>query len=122
MWMFRKRKDEGAGRRNHERCKAKLPFRFRQGNHIIMGSTEELSLTSAYASTSDTQGPKGLLETANQITGEFSLILPTKEIRIPSVIARSDEFGMAFLLMSKAVEDADAELKEYLETQLGQIW
>ena len=101
MWMFRKKKDENEGRRNHERCKTRLPFRFQHDDKIIIGTTDELSLTGAWAANKDTgcePSPKGGF---TEIRGEFSLILPEGEIRIPSVIKRSDESGLAFKLETK---------------------
>ena len=122
MWIFRRKRDEGEGRRSHERCKAKLPFRFRQGNSIIVGETNELSLKGAFALESKTQGVRNILTDDIQHTGEFSLILPQTEVRLPFTIARVDSKGVAFKLSEKPSVQAHADLKDYLETQLGKIW
>jgi hypothetical protein len=122
MWIFRRKQDEGEGRRNHERCKTKLPFRFRQGNHIIIGETNELSLKGAFALRSKTQGSGDVLPDGIQDSGEFSLILPDGEVQLPFTIARADSEGLAFKLSDKPAQEAQANLKDYLETQLGKIW
>tara|TARA_Y100000589_G_scaffold328854_1_gene373888 strand:- start:746 stop:1195 length:450 start_codon:yes stop_codon:yes gene_type:complete len=122
MWMFRRKKDENEGRRNHERCKTKLPFRFQHGDKIIIGTTEELSLTGAWATNRDTGCQHNPAQPITKVKGEFSLILPEGEIRVPSVITRSNEAGLAFKLETKKAQEAHAQLIAYLETQLGNVW
>ena len=122
MWMFRRKKDENKGRRNHERCKTRLPFRFQQGPHLLVGTTQELSLQGAWASNQDTGRDGVPLDSLRQRRGEFSLILPDGEVKIPSVITRTDEDGVAFKLETKRAHEAHAELIAYLETQLGNVW
>ena len=120
--MFRKKKDENEGRRNHERCKTKLPFRFQHGDKIIIGTTEELSLTGAWATNRDTGCEHNPAQPITKVKGEFSLILPEGEIRVPSMITRSNEAGLAFKLETKKAQEAHAQLIAYLETQLGNVW
>tara|TARA_B100000405_G_C16698625_1_gene415421 strand:- start:862 stop:1311 length:450 start_codon:yes stop_codon:yes gene_type:complete len=122
MWMFRRNKDENEGRRNHERCKTKLPFRFQHGDKIIIGTTEELSLTGAWATNRDTGCEHNPAQPITKVKGEFSLILPEGEIRVPSMITRSNEAGLAFKLETKKAQEAHAQLIAYLETQLGNVW
>ena len=120
--MFRKKKDENEGRRNHERCKTKLPFRFQNGDKIIVGTTQELSLTGAWATNKDTGCEPNPSSSITKVQGEFSLMLPEGEIRIPSTITRSNETGLAFKLETKKAQEAHAQLIAYLETQLGNVW
>ena len=120
--MFRKNKDEDQGRRNHERCKTKLPFRFEHGDKIIVGTTQELSLTGVWATNQDTGCDTNPSQAFPKVQGEFSLILPEGEIRIPSVLTRSTEDGVAFELETKKAQQAQEQLIAYLETQLGNVW
>ena len=122
MWMFRKKKDENERRRNHERCKTKLPFRFQHGDQIIIGTTEELSLTGAWAANQDMGCEHNPSQPIAKVRGEFSLILPEGEVRVPSTITRSNETGLAFKLETKKAQEAHAQLMAYLETQLGNVW
>ena len=122
MWMFKRKKDENKGRRNHERCKTKLPFRFQHGDKIIVGTTQELSLTGVWATNQDTGCDANPSQAFTKVQGEFSLILPQGEIKVPSVVTRSNEDGLAFKLDTKKVHQAHEQLIAYLETQLGNVW
>ncbi len=120
--MFRRKKDEDKGRRNHERCKTKLPFRFQHGDKIIVGTTQELSLTGVWATNQDTGCDTNPSRAFTKVQGEFSLILPQGEIKVPSVVTRSTEDGLAFKLDTQKVHQAHEQLIAYLETQLGNVW
>ena len=95
---------------------------FRSSGGRLFGTTEELSLTGAWATNRDTGCQHNPAQPTTKVKGEFSLILPEGEIRVPSVITRSNEAGLAFKLETKKAQEAHAQLIAYLETQLGNVW
>ena len=115
----RKGKDFGPGRRLHERTRARLPFGLEVGDYRLVGTTSELCMNGARL---QVDGGLSYAPSLPGHSGVLRVMLPTGEIRCDCKITRVEWGNLAVELIGLRRTAMGAELMDYLETQLGEVW
>ncbi len=112
-------RDESAGRRNRERAEVKLPFGLEVEDNRLVGMTLDVSMKGALLQVEE--GTVLSPELAGK-NGIIRIMLPGGEFRADCEITRVDWSAIALEFPGLKNTDAHAQLFEYLETQLGDVW
>ena len=112
-------KDEAEGRRNRERVEVKLPFALEVGENKYVGYTSDLSLKGALLQVEE--GTVLSPEIAGW-NGKFRVMLPRGEVQCDCKVSRVKWSAIAIDFLGMKKGDESDKLRDYLETQLGEIW
>ena len=111
--------DEDEGRRDRERAEVKLPFALEVGDNKYVGYSCDVSLEGALL-----QVEEGTVLSPDIAgwNGKFRLMLPRGEIHCDCKVSRVEWSAIAIKLLGMKKGEESEKLRDYLETQLGEIW
>ena len=118
--LFAKGKDEGPGRRRRERAVVTLPFSLEIGEFTFVGETLDLSLNGLLVQVDE--GSQGVSEELLGQQGIMRVMLPGGEVRFDMKCVRREWNALGVQFLGADGTEAEAQLLDYLETQLGEVW
>ncbi|MEC9465570.1 MAG: PilZ domain-containing protein [Myxococcota bacterium] len=107
----------GRERRTRERCKVLIPCKLSMGTRVLMGKTDDISLTGAcFAPAED-----DFKMVRHNASGVFELLLPSAVFRADCRVVRIGRAEIGLEFVGHHGTDAYAALLDFLETQLSRV-